>query len=259
MYKFLLLPILALALMQCKDAPKETEAAATASGSQLTGGTVVSGSAAGQSDAPTATRIRGLMMQNGEKLGFMDFANHKLYLLKDMTGGSVVENYNKAIQPCVYPNETAFAVFSGQFNGTGEMRLPIFEVTRIDSLLPKNPDLMNAVSVPFEFWCVGTEPFGWDIEISNPEGGIFLQNGKNKTASFCPWVAPVKKGNAYVYEVPGSASSPALTIRITKQPTTVAGKNYDYSCELVMDKATYKGGATRGPGKLNPGDPSATE
>jgi uncharacterized membrane protein len=258
MFKYLLLPVLALSLVQCKNAPKETEAAAAVTG-QPAGSSVVSGSTAGQSDSPTATRIRGLMMKNGDKLGFMDFANQKLYLLKDMTGGSVVENYNKAIQPCVYPNETAFAVFSGQFNGTGEMRLPIFEVTKIDSLLPKNPDLMNAASVAFEFWCVGVEPFGWDIEISNPEGGIFLQNSKNNTASFCPWVPPVKKGNTYIYEVPGSANNPALTIRLVKQPTKVAGKNYDYSCELVMDKTTYKGGATRGPGKLNPGDPNAPE
>jgi hypothetical protein len=79
---------------------------------------------------------------------------------------------------CVYPNETAFAVFSGQFNGTGEMRLPIFEVTKIDSLLPKNPDLMNAASVAFEFWCVGVEPFGWDIEISNPEGESSFRTAK---------------------------------------------------------------------------------
>jgi uncharacterized membrane protein len=258
MYKYLLLPVLALAMMQCKDAPKETEGT-TANAGQPVGGAVVSGSTAGQPDTNSASRIRGLMMQNGEKLGFMDFANQKLYLLKDMTGGTLVENYKKAIQPCVYPNETAFAVFSGKFNGTGEMRLPIFEVTKVDSLLPKSPALMNSVSVAFEFWCVGAEPFGWDIEISNPEGGIFLQNSKNNTASFCPWVPPVKKGNTYIYDVPGSPNSPAIVIRITKQPTKVAGNSYDYTCELVMDKVTYKGGATRGPGKLNPGDPNAAE
>lgn len=256
MHKYLLLPVLALSLMQCKNAPNETEASAAAAG-QSAGGAVVAGSTA--SDSPTATRIRGLMMQNGDKLGFMDFANQKLYLLRDMTGGSVVENYRKAVLPCVYPNETAFAVFSGQFNGTGEMRLPIFEVSRIDSLLPKNPDLMNSAGVAFEFWCEGAEPFGWDIEISNPEGGIFLQNRQSNTASFCPWVPPVKKGNTYIYEVPGSANSPALVIRLVKRPAKVADKSYDYSCELVMNGTTYRGGATRGPGKLNPGDPNASE
>ena len=258
MYKYLLLPVLALSRVQCKDAPKESEAAAAAAGAPA-GNAVVSGATSGQSETPSASRIRGLMMQNGDKLGFMDFANQKLYLLKDMTGGSVVDNYKKAIQPCVYPNETAFAVFSGQINGPGEMRLPIFEVAKVDSLLPKSPDLMNSVSVPFEFWCFGTEPFGWDIEISNPEGGIFLQNSQNNTASFCPWVPPVKKGNTYIYDVPGSPNSPALTIRITKQSVKVGGKSYEYACELVMDKITFKGGATRGPGKLNPGDPAASE
>lgn len=247
-----LLILLTLALSACQETPKTDASALVQNAVEPSDAAKASGlELPNQKLDLNSKTVRGLMTVFPTKIGMMDIKNKSLYLINDQTN-SINAAFEKAVAPCHYPAETVYAVLTGQFNGTGEMKLPIFEVSKIDTIAAKTPEFLDQIGVPYEFWCQGTEPF-WDIEICNAEGGIFYQNASDGSAYFLPWVAPTKKGNAWVYDIPGNppTTPPAtLTIKPGKGNDGMSEKTYDYTAELKIKGATMKGVAVRGTGKV---------
>ena len=243
MKNFLIFSVLVTGLICCQNAPKADSNALSAGGNNDLINT-------GAVDSPIV-QLRGILMVSNGKMGLMDYPKQKLYFVVDLTK-SIDTLYTKAVQPCAYVSETVYAVLTGRFNGLGEMKLPKFEVTRVDTISGKSPELMDRAGFPYEFWCHGTEPF-WSVEIANMEGGIFYENQGDGAAWFCPWIAPVKQGKSWVYTLPPSpGSSDALSIKITKEKANdgMSEQVYEYSCEVKARGVTYKGVAVRGTSKI---------
>ena len=246
-----LLILFTLVLSACQETPKNDVSALVENKRELSEEAKANGvELPNQNLDINSKTVRGLLTVFPGKIGMMDIKNKSLYLINDQTN-SINAAFEKAVAPCHYPSETVYAVLTGQFNGTGEMKLPIFEVSKIDTIAAKTPEFLDQIGVPYEFWCQGTEPF-WDIEICNAEGGIFYQNVRDGSAYFLPWIAPKKKGNAWVYEIPANQSTPAatLTIKPGKGNDGMSEKTYDYTAELKIKGATLKGVAVRGTGKV---------
>ncbi|MBL7828287.1 MAG: hypothetical protein JNJ57_16770 [Saprospiraceae bacterium] len=206
----------------------------------------------GQVRNTDATQIKGLMLMNAGKGGVMDYVNKVIYMIEDPTN-TVEPAYNKAVAPCHYPGETAYAVLSGKFINVGKPGNPVFQVSKVDTLMAKTPELLDRAGVPFEFWCHGSEP-SWDVEICNIEGAIFYQNVSDGSAWLNPWVTPQKQGtDTWIYNIPENGSTAkAYTLKIKKAKTSddSTGQTYDYSAEITVNGKKYKGVAVRGTAKL---------
>lgn len=123
-----------------------------------------------------------------------------------------------------------------------------FEVTKVDSLLPKNPETLAWLGIPFEFWCHGNEPF-WQIEISKAQGAIFYDNISQELGWENPWVEPKISGNTYVYTLPERVKGTyPITLVIKKESCNdgMSDLTYNYSATLKIAGNVFHGVAISG-------------
>lgn len=191
---------------------------------------------------PTPPRTwRGLYTPGKEGITFRDCADGKTYRVKDETD-SLARLYETAAQPVPYPNEAVYAVLQGRLmppeSGDG-----VLHVTRVDTLSPKS---MFNNCVPFEFWCLGTEPF-WDLQVSQAENGIFYQDAATERGEAFPWSAPIVTANTWTY-TSVSNSGKRLKLVITRAACNdgMSDTEYEYEVSLSIGEEKRTGCAVRG-------------
>lgn len=238
MKNFILLLVLAVSLIHCKNTPK-----------QESDGETVAPDNQPALNLEGTMQLRGLLLRNAGRTGFKDYKERMMYEAVDMSN-TLDSAYARAVAPCHYLSESVYAVVTGKFRPETK----VFEIMRIDTMLAKTPENMTSLGAAFEFWCHGTNP-DWDIEIAFEEGGIFYQNPSDNAAWFCPWTLAVKKGDSWVYDVPAgtlTAITGAMVITIKKEKATDGrtDKVYDYSVVVEVGGKKLKGVAVRGIAKV---------
>jgi len=146
--------------------------------------------------------------------------------------------YRQACGPIIYPEKTVYAVLRGQLN------TDTLSTSDVDAIEAKNA--WNTC-VPFEFWCSGTEPF-WELEISQAEGGLFLEDMAQQQGAKYTWAAPVVEGDTWTYAAPAiSSTQPALRVVVKKEQANngMSEVVYNYSAELIVGAEKRKGVAVR--------------
>ncbi|MFN0215954.1 MAG: hypothetical protein ACKVT2_16970 [Saprospiraceae bacterium] len=155
--------------------------------------------------------------------------------------------HNKATEPVHHVVEMSRAVVCGEVVfANKEARLLTMEVHRVESVVAKT---IENFGLSFEFWCEGSDPADWRVEISNYIGFIYYENAGDATGRFCPWYPAKVSGNKWTYDIPdntGQYGTLSLVIKKEKYTNAKTQKAYDYSCELKVDGKTLKGGAVRG-------------
>jgi uncharacterized membrane protein len=199
-----------------------------------------------QAPAPPQT-LRGLYTFGNEVNTFRDCPSGKTYWVNDESG-SLDSLYPQATQPVPYPHEAVYAVVQGvvgprETQGYASEYEGTLRVLQVDTL--KNKSWMQAC-VPYEFWCLGTEPF-WDLQISEAEQGIFYQDAGAESGLIFPWVAPTVRGNTWTYQTPSRDGKRQLRLTIKKEACSdgMSDTPYRYSATLQIDRETRRGCAIR--------------
>ena len=126
-------------------------------------------------------------------------------------------------------------------NGTYDRLL---KVVRVLNVTAKN---FKTECFPYDFWCVGNEPF-WSIEISGGEHLIRLTDLGTESAHTYSYVDPVMEGDQYRYEVPAEGAAPPLLIVVTKEPCSdgMSDRQYDYRVNAKAGERELAGCAIGG-------------
>lgn len=102
---------------------------------------------------------------------------------------------------------------------------------------------------PFDFWCLGNEPF-WSVEISGGENIIRLYDLGTESAYYYQYVEPAVEGNTHTYDIPAEAEQPPMKITVKEENCSdgMSDRTYDYSVTVSTGDRTLEGCAIAGEG-----------
>ena len=193
---------------------------------------------------PVLKSYSGLYKWSGESNLFTDCGNGGTYTMVDGTH-SLDTLYTRALGYGAYPADQVFVALQGFVNPTGAASgVPdVLVVTKVDTVAGKN--MLNCC-LPYEFWCIGTEPF-WSLQISKLEDGLFYSNANAQQGTRFPWSAPKKRGNTWVYESLSPDQKTSIRIVIKKEPCSdgMSDTRFTYSAEVTIGKEKLRGCAVR--------------
>lgn len=124
----------------------------------------------------------------------------------------------------------------------------LLKVVRVLNVTAKN---FKTVCFPYDFWCLGNEPF-WSVEISGGENIIRLTDMGTESAYYYSYTEPVIEGDQYKYEIPAEAGQPPLRIVVKKEECSdgMSDRVYDYSVSVQAGDRKLNGCAIAGEGVL---------
>ncbi len=100
------------------------------------------------------------------------------------------------------------------------------------------------VCIPYDFWCVGNEPF-WQVQISAKENLIDFYDPMNqKYYSFNYMVSKVENKIA-IYQAQTKSDTIKITINKGKCNDGMSDKEYNYSAEILLNGKKFKGCAIK--------------
>lgn len=126
---------------------------------------------------------------------------------------------------------------SVQYDGT-------LQVVSVLNMTSKN---FRTVCFPYDFWCLGNEPF-WSVEISGGEHLIRYTDLGTESAYSYAYTEPVIEGNRYTYVVPEESGQPPLRIVVTEENCSdgMSDRTYDYSVRVEAGERQLSGCAIAG-------------
>lgn len=176
--------------------------------------------------------LRGMYKSGAGGSSFFDCATGKTYRAVDETQ-TLASQYREACEPAPCPNESVYALVQGQLNADA------LRIIRVDTLTPKT---MYNTCQPYDFWCIGTEPF-WGLLISEAEGGLFLKNMGDQLGKTFPWTRPQQSGDTWTYRSVDPASGEKLTAIVRRQVCSdgMSDRNYPFTVEVRVGETTLQG------------------
>ncbi len=200
------------------------------------------------------TCVSGLLQCNDSMAVLIETAGDsavRQYRLIDKTK-TLASRHNKATEPLHHLAEMSRAVVCGvNVSENKQSKMLTMDVHRVESVVAKT---VENFGVAFEFWCEGSDPADWRLEISNYMGFIYYENAGDATAWLIAWYPPKINGNKWTYDIPatpGKNGALSLVIKKEKYTNPKTQKAYDYSCEMKVNGQTLKGGVVRGSAKLS--------
>lgn len=187
---------------------------------------------------PPLVTLQGLLQAGGGFFSFRSCDGGKLYSLIDSTA-YVSPRYKATCGDIYYKGQSVWAQLRGRIYPSMGGDAGIFAVTQIDTMAQKTK--FNTC-IPYEFWCLGTEPF-WDIQISKAENGIFYNNPlSGQPGLFFPWKKPRTEGEKTIYE---SQLEDGTKIRIVITPEKcsdgMSDQAFKYSATVTLGETTLRG------------------
>ena len=193
--------------------------------------------AARQALSAPAQTLRGMYRTEARGAFFFDCVDGKNYRVGAKPPG-LDSLYREVCQPAPYPGEPVFAVLQGKFSriGAGE---DLLLITQIDTLAART--MYNSCQ-PYEFWCVGTEPF-WGMVISKSEGIISLKQIGETNGKAFPWVKPEQSGGAMVYRTTHAKTGEKLTVTVRREACTdgMSERQYSHVVRVQLGAKTLTG------------------
>lgn len=245
MQKSLFIGITALFFFACSERPAPSSNASSQTDTAISLAPQQEGQERGVAAPPPAIQsLRGMYRSGSEGASFYDCAADKTYAVK----GRPVELdslYYEACQPAPYENESVYAVVRGQLTPVppGQPVDGVLRITGIDTITAKT---MFNTCLPFDFWCLGTEPF-WGLLISEKETGLFLKDiGRERGRRFA-WATPKVQGDSWTYTTSDPATREKVSVIVRKTPCSdgMSDRRYNYAVELRVGEQVLKGCAIR--------------
>lgn len=225
--------MLLLAVFGCQETPKNN---------------IADKNTTAEPDTARLEQKRGLLALRFGKAWMLDVPKRDTFEVVDQSGK--LDSLYKATMSAYHGWDLrAVAALTGKFTRPADKQgARVFDVVQVDSLLAKNPESLNALGIPFEFWCHGNEPF-WSIEISKAQGGIFYENISDESGWTNPWIEPKVVGNTLIYELPEmTKGTKPMLLKIKKEKCDdgMSDIQYEYSATLTIEGNTYHGVAIKG-------------
>lgn len=245
MQKSLFIGITALFFFACSERPAPSSNASSQTDTAISLAPQQEGQERGVAAPPPAIQsLRGMYRSGSEGASFYDCAADKTYAVK----GRPVELdslYYEACQPAPYENESVYAVVRGQLTPVppGQPVDGVLRITGIDTITAKT---MFNTCLPFDFWCLGTEPF-WGLLISEKETGLFLKDiGRERGRRFA-WATPKVQGDSWTYTTSDPATREKVSVIVRKTPCSdgMSDRRYNYAVELRVGEQVLRGCAIR--------------
>lgn len=145
--------------------------------------------------------------------------------------------YREACMPTPVPDEPVYAVVQAVPRGGDSLA-----ILRVDTLSPRT---MRNSCLPYEFWCLGTEPF-WGAVVS--EEGVSLKMIGSGQGLWFPAPRRVPGEGIWTYESTDPKTKTVLRLQIKKEPCSdgMSDRQYDYSVQLRRGDELLRGCAVRG-------------
>ncbi len=197
-----------------------------------------------QETAPAQIQtLRGMYKKTGGQGRFYDCANGKSYPATDATN-TLDSLYRAACEPAPYDSESVYAEVHGRFVSPltpGDAGALV--ITQINLLRPKNRE---NTCIPYDFWCLGTEPF-WHVLISETEGGIFLKMLGETRGRVFSWSAPQKNGDVWTYNTTETQTGEKLRVTVRQEVCSdgMSDQQFGYTVALILGEKTLSGCAER--------------
>ncbi len=245
MQKSLFIGITALFFFACSERPAPSSNASSQTDTAISLAPQQEGQERGVAAPPPAIQsLRGMYRSGSEGASFYDCAAGKTYAVR----GRPVELdslYYEACQPAPYENESVYAAVRGEITPVppGQPVDGVLRITGIDTITAKT---MFNTCLPFDFWCLGTEPF-WGLLISEKETGLFLKDiGRERGRRFA-WATPKVQGDSWTYTTSDPATREKVSVIVRKTPCSdgMSDRRYNYAVEIRIGEQVLRGCAIR--------------
>ena len=189
---------------------------------------------------PPVQTLRGMYKNKRGQRTFYDCADGKTYRVLDETK-TLDSLYREACEPTPYEGESVYAVVQGRLENTQSGST--LRISQIDTLRTQN---RRNTCMPYEFWCVGTEPF-WSLLISEAEGGMFFKMLGEERGKVYPWAKPSQQGNTWTYKSSNTATGEKIEVIIRKEFCSdgMSDQRYEYSVSLQIGEQKLIGCAAK--------------
>lgn len=186
---------------------------------------------------PKIEEFEGLYFpsKNGSR-GVIEINYSVGYPVEDETNS--LDSLYKKILPNAYPYQKIYIKVEGKLLSSLSQAEPI--TLHIKSVLKTELKNYQKNCIPYEYWCMGNEPF-WQVQISEKENLIdFYDPMGQKTVHFDFTKSQIKNG--YI-NYSAKNNSNAIEIKIKKETCSdgMSEKKYNFSVSVQLNDKTYKG------------------
>lgn len=145
--------------------------------------------------------------------------------------------YKKTL-PNAYPFQTIYIKAKGELIASGSQADPY--TLQIKSVLKTEFKNYQNDCIPYEYWCMGNEPF-WQLQISEKENLIdFYDPMEQKTVHFNYSKSQIKNGNV-IYSAKNGIDTIEIKIKKEKCSDGMSEKKYNNSVTVQLNNKIYKG------------------
>ncbi len=185
--------------------------------------------------------LQGMYRNDAKGTFFYDCTAGENYRVQTKPTG-LDSMYRALQQPPSYPGEPVFAVLHGKVIKPGGEPGQLI-ITKVDTLLMRT---LHNNCQPYEFWCIGTEPF-WGLVISESEGKIALKQIAEGQGKVFPWTQPKQEGDVVLYESTDPATGEKIAVMLRKEPCSdgMSERMYPYSAKLKYGGQMLQGCALK--------------
>jgi uncharacterized membrane protein len=177
---------------------------------------------------------------------FQDCDDQKTYWVADSTS-NLKKNYETAIQPLPYPNESIYTEVKGHLSAKAKTGPAVdyenvLVVTEIIKTEAKN---FRTACYPYEFIALGNEPF-WAVDIVPTTQQIILKDLSQDKVFVFPYQPANIGGGVHRFEATNQAKDKLVVIiRQEECSDGMSDRVYNYSAEVVINGRTLKGCAVK--------------
>ena len=139
-----------------------------------------------------------------------------------------------------YPNQTIYIKVIGKIKSNEFPTAPLVLVVKKVLKVEQKNYLYNCI--PYDFWCVGTEPF-WQIQISEKENLIDFYDPMIPKFYHFNYSKAIVRENKIIYTSINKEKNSTIKIIITKEQCSdgMSERKFAYSTEVILNDKTLKG------------------
>lgn len=114
----------------------------------------------------------------------------------------------------------------------------------VDSIFSVEGKNFRNTCIPYDFWCIGTEPF-WNIQISKIENLIDFYDPMEQKKYHFEYSDPKNEKNSIVYTAKNKTDKIQITIKAEACSDGMSERNYQHAAEINLNENTFKGCAIK--------------
>jgi len=192
------------------------------------------------SGANNLTLVRKVKEYKGVYLPgqFKNAENSELYAFSEMDRKLLDSAYNRILAN-PYPNQTVFMNFKGIVDS-----FPTNSGFKVSAITLLSMEMKSAFNpcIPYDYWCIGTEPF-WQVQISEKENLIDFYDPMIPKFYHFIFTKAEKNTGTTIFSAEDKANTNKIKITITNEKCSdgMSERNYQYKSEVVLNGKTYNG------------------